>query len=415
MRKKHGIISQVQPHSIGAELGLRPGDAVFAINGHPLRDVIDYRFYSAEEELELLVRQGGEEILYEIERDWDEPLGLEFTAPTFDGMRVCNNNCVFCFVKQMPPKLRATLYLKDDDYRYSFLYGNFVTLTNLRDDDWARIEEQHLSPLYVSVHATETALRRQLLGNPRAPDILLQLRRLKAANIEIHTQIVLMPGLNDGAHLERTVCDLRALEVDSIAIVPVGLTRFHSGDLRTFTAPEARGVLAQVTAWQFSRLYLSDEWYLLAGAQFPPASAYDDFPQIENGVGLVRTMLDEFRKWRGSHDIISASSPKTLVCGTLIAPLLRELLADWENITILPITNHFFGATVTVSGLLTGRDVIAALQHQDAAQTVFLPRAMLDAAGRVTLDDMTVAEIARAIGKTIQVAESIANDDLLCG
>jgi len=287
---------------------MRPGDRLLAINGRVLRDIIDARFYASDSRLELSVERAGDVFRVDVERQYGQELGLEFAHPTFDvDIRRCASDCDFCFVKMNAPGMRRTLSIKDDDYRYSFLFGHFVTLTNLTRADWARLEEQGLGPLYVSVHATEPELRRKMLGSRRAPDILEQLRRLAELGIEVHTQIVLVPGQNDEAHLERTLADLLALferPVQSVGIVPVGLTRFHDGSCRPYTPGESAGVLDQVEPWRSQArkqtgctfVYPSDEWYLVAGRDVPPAKAYDGFPQLENGVGMVRQLLDE---WAG--------------------------------------------------------------------------------------------------------------------
>ena len=303
-----GVIATVAPGSVAARLGLRPHDELLAINGHVLRDVLDYQFYAADEALTLEVRRDGETQRYQVTRGYDQELGLEFTEPTFDGIRRCRCRCPFCFIQQMPPHMRRSLYVKDDDYRYSFLFGNFVTLTNLTEEDWQRLEEQRLSPLYVSVHATDPELRQRILGTPAASDILGQLRRLAALGITIQAQIVLVPGLNDGAALQQTVSDLAALypDVESVGIVPVGLTRYHPGELGGVTPAQAAALVAQAEAWQAAYqselgarfVYCSDELYLLAGRPLPPADAYDDFPQLENGIGLTRQLLDEYERLR---------------------------------------------------------------------------------------------------------------------
>ncbi|MCK4317098.1 MAG: DUF512 domain-containing protein, partial [Anaerolineae bacterium] len=296
------VISAVGPDSLAGRVDLQPGDELVSINGHYLRDVIDVRFYSAEGHLVLRGRRNGEEFTVETGRRYDEPLGLEFAHPTFDGIRRCDNRCEFCFVAQMPSGLRRSLYVKDDDYRYSFLFGNYVTLTNLDEGDWDRIGEQHLSPLYVSVHATDPDLRRRLLCNPAAPDVMVQLRRLAGLGVEVHTQIVVLPGFNDGPHLERSIGDLAGLypAVRSVSLVPVGLTRYHRGGCRLHTDAEMQVVLEQATGWQ-ARLqerlgvyfaYLSDEWYLRLGEEVPPTAAYDGLDLTENGVGLVRRFLE---------------------------------------------------------------------------------------------------------------------------
>ena len=416
---KGGVIAEVRLGSISAELGLQPGDVLLSINGHVLRDVIDCRFYGAEEELELVVGRGGERIVYQVERGYDQELGIEFAEPTFDGLRLCNNRCEFCFFKGMPRGMRRSLYVKDDDYRYSFLFGNYITLTNLTEDDWDRLAEQRLSPLYVSVHATDLALRRSILGNPAAPDVVEQLKRLGWLGIQVHAQVVLIPGLNDDQHLARTVADLAALypTVQSVAVVPLGLTKYHRCPFRLYEPEEAGPILAQISAWQpeYRRqhgpnlVYASDEWYLLAGLEVPPSEEYDGFPQLENGVGLTRVFLDEILDIR---DCRSWVGRVTLVSGTLSAPLLKDVAAKvagrmgWE-IEVVPVVNDFFGPTVTVSGLLTGRDVIEALWGRDLGDVVFLPRAMFDASGELTLDDMTPAAIGERLGVRVEVAGTI--------
>jgi putative radical SAM enzyme (TIGR03279 family) len=399
---------------------MRPGDQLVSINDHVLRDVVDYRFYGAEEELEIIVERDGQRTVLQVERGYDEDLGIEFAAPTFDGIRRCNSQCAFCFIAGMPKGMRASLYVRDDDYRYSFLFGNFITLTNLTEADWQRLAEQRLSPLYISVHATDLALRRRILGNPAAPDVMDQLHRLGELGIQLHTQIVLMPGLNDGPALVQTVADLSALYpiVQSIAIVPVGLTRYHRCDLHPYRPDEAEPILDQITAWQkevqrehgLNLVYASDEWYLLAGHEVPPADEYDGFPQLENGVGLTRVFLDEWEETRSSVQGAAFKVGKiTLVCGTLIAPLLAEIAAELDQLTgleveVIPVVNEFFGPTVTVSGLLTGQDVMAALQKRALGDAVFLPRTLFDAAGEVTLDDMTALEIGARLGARVEIA-----------
>ncbi len=419
----YGTVSVVQPGSIAEELGIQPGDQVVSINGHVLRDTIDYRFYAAEERLKIVTLRAGKERVYEVRRDYKRDLGLEFTAPTFDGIRRCQCRCSFCFVQQMPPGLRRTLYIRDDDYRYSFLFGNFVTLTNLTREDWIRLEEQRLSPLYVSVHATDVALRRQILGNPTVPDIMAQLRGLGNLGITVHTQIVLVPGLNDEAALTKSVSDLASLFpiVQSIAIVPVGLTRYHRRGLRSLTPSEAGDLIHRMQPRQAryrrrrgaNLVYLSDEIYLLAGHPLPPAEAYDDFPQLENGVGLTRQLLDE---WEGIRETAQAIRPgyrkATLVCGTLIAPILQSVIpplgdAVGVHFEVVPVSNRFFGSSVTVSGLLVGEDVISALRRHELGDLVVLPRAMFDAAGECTLDDWTLDDISRELGVRTAVAGTL--------
>jgi putative radical SAM enzyme (TIGR03279 family) len=431
-----GVISSIKDGSIGAKFGLRPGDELISINGHPLRDVIDYTFYGAEEELEIIFIRDGRRIALRVRRDYEEDLGIDFAEPTFDGVRLCNNRCFFCFVDQLPKGMRRSLYIKDDDIRLSFLFGNFVTLTNLNEADWERLAEQRLSPLYISVHATDLKLRRRLLGNPSAPDVIEQIRRLGELGIQVHAQIVLIPGLNDGEHLSRTVASLAALHptVQSIAVIPLGLTKHHPPGLRPYSPDEARAIVAQVKSWQnkyrgrcgLGLVYASDEWYLLAGEEVPKADEYDGFPQLENGVGLTRLLLDEGVQVGGvtlgkSQLMESAAScadespiPRcrslvTLVCGKLIAPVLEGKAVELSEVfgmevDVLPVENRFFGPTVTVSGLLTGRDVVEALRERELGEVVFLPRAMFDSAGERTLDDMSLAEIREELGVRVEFA-----------
>jgi putative radical SAM enzyme (TIGR03279 family) len=434
-----GRIASVAPGSLAAELDLRPGDELLAINDHPLRDVIDVQFYSAQEALDLLVRRDDELTLYEAERDYDQPLGIEFTHPTFDvDIRRCNNLCEFCFVLQTAPRMRRTLYVKDDDYRYSFLQGHYVTLTNLSDEDWARIEEQHLSPLYVSVHATDLALRRQILRNPGAPDVLAQLDWLGQRGVETHTQVVVTPGLNDGPHLDRSITDLATLwpAVRSVSVVPVGITRHHKYGHRPNTHAEARVVFDQVSAWQQKFLaelgvrfaYLTDEWYLLLEEPIPPAEAYDDLALQENGLGMVREFLDEWRglgigdwglgirDWGHLHLSpqvqVSGIGKVTLVTGTLFGPVLSTVAAEFGKMTgveveVVPVVNRRLGETITVAGLLMGHDIIQQLQGRELGDLVILPRITFDHPDGIALDDVSPEQIAQALDRKVVLADTM--------
>jgi len=431
-----GLITQVEPGGLGAELGVQPGDVLLEVNDHPVRDVIDVRFYSAEELVTWRVCRSNQELRLVARRQPVQPLGVEFAHPTFDvDVLRCNNRCEFCFVNQSPPGMRRSLYIKDDDYRYSFLFGQFVTLTNLTEADWQRIEEQHLSPLYVSVHATQPEVRRRILGKPDAPDIMEQLRWFQARHIQIHAQLVLVPGLNDGEQLEHSLRDLLPCypTVLSVAVVPVGLTARHACRLRPYRPDEAGQVLHQVEPWRrrcrqemgVTWVYPSDEWYLLAGRRIPPAAHYDDFPQLENGVGMVRQFLDDWvrlkrRLTRGK--VRQPDQPEKalrqrsacLVCGELAAPVLRqvanEMNALWgTRLHVRPVINHWYGL-VTASGLLTGRDVIQQLKAAAGAgiqlgELVFLPRVMFDATGQWTLDDMTPTQLQQELGLPLCIAQ----------
>lgn len=418
-----GRITRVLPSTLAEAAGLRPGDVLRSINGHVLHDVIDYRFYSAEEILELVVERNGQLFTLAIERGYGEDLGLEFATPTFDGMRRCRNHCDFCFINQMPPGLRKSLYVKDDDYRYSFLFGNFITLTNLEEQDWIRLAEQRLSPLYISVHATDAQLRARLLGVPAAPDILEQIRRLGAIGIEVHTQIVVIPGFNDGTVLERTVQDLTSLypTVRSVGVVPVGITRYHSCGLRPVSVREAKKIVTQLRLqqqlcrqqWGVALVYPSDEFYLMANLPIPSAKAYNGFPQLANGIGLTRQLLDDWKRLKRGHQIRWTHGRTTFVCGTLIAPVLRAIAGELSSligtdIQVVSVRNQFFGETVTVSGLLTAADVIQALRGQAIGDLLVLPASMFDASGRVTLDEYAQKDIEEELGVRVVVAGKLS-------
>ena len=421
-----GVISAVAPDSLAADLDLRPGDRIASINGRPLLDVLDYQFVSADGIVELSVLRDGEQLLFELDGD-ESDLGVEFDAPTFDGLRRCRNNCAFCFVPQNPRAARKSLFVKDDDYRYSILYGGFVTLTNLTESDWTRLAEQRLSPLNVSVQATDPDVRRRLIGNPKAPDVVEQLRRLTGLGIVVNAQVVLCPGLNDGAQLDRTISDLAELRpgVATLSVVPVGLTdvglRRDSG-VRRHTSDEARATLDQVEAWRkrFRResgesfVHASDEFYLLAGRPVPAARQYDGFTQYSNGVGMLRTTFDELARLRRSAAARrpAAVGHATVVTGTLAAPALAPVFAEVGRllgceIDLLAVENRFFGPSVTVAGLLTAVDVVAAARGRDLGEVVLLSRHALDSDGERFLDDATPADLATVLGRRVEFAATL--------
>ena len=424
--KAGGRVAHVRPGSLAFRLGLRPGDELVTVNGQMVRDVLDVQFLTAEEHLTLGVRRGDTWLEVEADRAYGEDLGWEFAEPLFDGVRTCRNRCPFCFLKGLPPGLRQSLYLRDDDYRLSFLFGNFITLTNLTEGDWQRIGEQHLSPLYVSVHATDPEVRARCFGRPDLPDILEQLARLGQMGIAVHAQVVLTPGLNDGPHLERTLRDLseHVPPVQSVSVVPVGLTRYSPPGLRGYTREEAKRLLGDLRRWQEEArtrfgvrwVYASDEWYFLARRRVPAAAHYDGFPQLENGVGLTRQWLDDWARFRSRWRRNPRRAPRrqrvVLVCGTMIAPVMAEMAA-WvrdqagADHAVRPVENRFFGPSVTVSGLLTGADIAQSLRGE-GADAFLLPRAMWDLAGRETLDGWTVEQLARELGAPVHVAGGVA-------
>ena len=421
-----GLIAAIQADSIASQQGWQPGDRLVALNGHVLRDVIDYRFYQADEEVTVLLERGGRQSSVAIRKDPDEDLGVQFAEGLFDRLSTCRNDCPFCFLKGLPRGLRRTLYLKDDDYRYSFLFGNFVTLTNLSETDWERIAEQCLSPLYVSVHATVPAARRFLLGNPQAPDVLPQLRRLGSLGIQVHTQIVLVPAHNTGTVLTQTVSELASLypAVQSRGIVPVGLTS-ASRNLRGVTVGEAREIADRHRVWHGEcrrktgqgLVYLADELFLRGGLPVPGARYYDGFPQLENGIGLVRGLLDDWSRLKRRLRLRQLSlSPLrlTLLCGTLAAPVLQQIAEEWNSLLpaqcrVIPVESGLFGPSVTVSGLLTAGDIAAALQGQPPGDLVILPCVMFDAGGRITLDDSTPVMLEKVVGVPIAMAGNMSD------
>lgn len=417
-------ITNVAPRSVAARAGLHAGDVLLALNGMPLRDVIDVQVYAAEPALEFLIERGGRQKTLRANRRYGQVLGLAFEMELFDGdIRACRNHCEFCFVNQMATDLRRSLYVKDDDYRLSFLHGNYITLTNLDESDWERIEEQHLSPLYVSVHATEPDVRVGLLHNPRAGQIMEHLARLSDMDVEVHTQAVLVPGRNDGAHLDRTITDLAALypAVTDVTVVPVGLTRWHNPKLRPYTDAEAVAVLAQVLDWQarlhaelgIGFVYPSDEWFLRAGAAIPLLTAYDNLlpALVENGVGMVRLFLDGWDTLQA--ELAQLGGPHQMwVTGTLFAPVLQEKVQTFTAYTgltaeVVAVPNRAFGETVTVAGLLTVSDILAELRGRELGDVLVLPDECFRGPNARALDDKSAADIQQATGRPVFVVAQV--------
>jgi len=425
--RRGGVVLSVAPRSLAAEMGLQPGDVVVAVNGHAVEDVIDVQYYAADDEVQITYRRDSRRRLARAPRQFNQPLGLDFAHPTFDiDIRRCRNLCPFCFVLQMAPHMRRTLYIKDDDFRYSFLYGHFVTLTNLSRRDWRRIEQQHLSPLYISVHATLPKIRRQCLGLHSAPDILKQLRWLRDRQIEMHTQIVVTPGLNDGAALDRSVRDLAGFypAIQSVSVVPVGLTKHHRYGRRLNTPEESARVLAAVRGWQaeFQRklgvrfVYPTDEWFLSLGRRVPPKAYYDGLELEENGLGQARGFLDHWRRLkkeladRPAHRRLRRRA--TLVTGRLFETTLRPAADEFNaltgaRLTVRGVENERLGSGVTVAGLLMGRDIVAQLKGQDLGELVILPRIMFDHPCGLSLDDVTPLDVAQDLGRPVFLAETM--------
>jgi putative radical SAM enzyme (TIGR03279 family) len=422
-----GVIAHISPESIASELGLMPGDKILAVNGQAVTDLIDLSFAFADEDIELLVeRLSGQQEIFEIEKDYDEDMGIEFESAVFDGVRRCANKCIFCFVDQMAPDMRQSLYVKDDDYRLSFLYGNFVTLTNLTQKDIDRIRRLHLSPLYVSVHATDGQVRARMLNNKRAGDIMGQLKALTEFGVEIHTQVVLCPGENDGEILEKTFSNLYSLHpsVLSLAIVPVGLTKFRDNchPLRGFTQEESIKIIDMVSAWQQqcrqkdgnSFVYLSDEFYLAAGCPIPEYEFYDGFPQLENGIGLVRSFLAEWQEADFIQDGYKEPTYLDVICGVSAEKVLRPLIDDLKvanlNVRLIPVQNQFFGEAITVTGLLTAQDILDKLKSLPGKRTgIILPGVALRKGEDIFLDDKNPEYIADGLDVPVKVAYSASD------
>ena len=416
------LIQEVAPDSIAEEVGLASGDRLLAINDRSIEDVLDYRYVASihETEMTLRVLKGSGEVWeIEIEKEEDEDLGFELEGIQ---TRICNNNCIFCFVHQLPrgKQIRRTLRVKDEDFRLSFLFGHYLTLTNLSEADFHRIIEQRLSPLYVSVHATDPELRRYLLQTRKPDDLLGNLRRLVDKGIKLHTQIVLMPGINDGQNLERTINDLRQFypSIMSVSIVPVGLTDHRKGlpQLRPADEAYAHQTIAHVARIQKNNLdkvgvpfcFLGDEFYIKAKHPIPPRSHYGEFPLVENGVGMVRNFLDEFAatvslKWKRPRNLPIRG---TAVTGKIFYPILKDCIDQMNSkfqldLHCLPADNFFFGKGITVAGLLSGSDIYASVENQMYGDYLVIPSECMTGENGLFLDDWVRADLQNRLQKPV--------------
>lgn len=420
-----GNISGVRKHSLAENAGIKPGEKLLSVCGAQVKDIIELSFYASDYEVELEIENAaGEKRLVFIAKHPDEDLGIEFESAVFDKVSTCYNNCIFCFVDQMIPGMRPGLYVRDDDYRLSFLYGNFITLTNMKEEDFQRIINTHMSPLYVSVHATTPEVRCKMMNNRFAGELMDKLQRLLDAGIQVHTQIVCCPTYNDGEVLAKSFEDLYALHpgVLTMAIVPVGLTknREHLHPLRTFTKEEAAAIVDMVTPWQErcrketgkSFVYLGDEFYLLAEKELPPEAWYDGFPQLENGIGLTSSFLIE---WEATLKVLSqaqAASPAVIPVGEsaykVLKPVIDAFNAKYNAAhKLVAVKNEFFGGKVNVTGLLVGGDILKAVPN-DAR--VILPAVVLNK-DNLFLDDMSFDEFNAKHQGTVEVA--VGAKDLL--
>ena len=424
MKETRHVIKRVLPGSIAEELELEPGDELLSVNGQQIEDVFDYHYLINDEYLEILIRKPDqEEWELEIEKDYEEDLGIEFDSSLMDEYRSCRNKCIFCFIDQMPKGMRDTLYFKDDDSRLSFLQGNYVTLTNMSDHDIDRIIRYHLSPINISFQTTNPELRCRMLNNRFAGDIFPKVQRLYEAGIEMNGQIVLCKGINDGEELERSIRDLSKYlpHLRSVSIVPVGLSRYREDlyPLEPFTKEDAQKVLDTVKKWQdqlypqygLHFIHCSDEWYILAQQPIPREEEYDGYLQLENGVGMVRLLESEVLEELSNRKPDDRKRRISIATGKLAAPFIRENISHIQKlypgieVNVYSIRNDFFGETITVSGLVTGQDLKKQLAGRELGECLLIPCNMLRAGENVFLDDVTVEELEAELGVPVEVVD----------
>ena len=429
MGKQFHVITAVEPGSIAEECGLEPGDRIARINGNEIEDIFDYQYYIQEDFLEVQVlTKDDEECTLEIEKEEDEDLGIEFESSLMDEYHSCCNKCVFCFIDQMPPGMRETLYFKDDDSRLSFLQGNYITLTNMKDKDIDRIIRYHLAPINISVHTTNPELRCQMLHNRFAGDVLQKIKRLSDAGIPMNSQIVLCKGINDGEELDRTIRELGEFlpYMESLSVVPVGLTKFRDNlpKLDPFTKEDALKVLEQIQGWQkhfkekynTSFVHASDEWFILAENDFPPEEYYEGYGQLENGVGMMRLLITEVENRLAELEGDSRERKVSVATAKLAYPTIVKLAQEVQDkypniqIQVYCITNHFFGEKITVTGLLTGQDIIAQLKNRDLGEELFLPSNVLKADEDIFLDVISLKELSDSLQVPVNIIQSEGED-----
>lgn len=407
-------IETIYPHSLAHAAGLQANDRLLRINDHEVHDFLDLQFYGADEELTISYLRNGTEHTIHILQDWETPLGIE---PVEHRCRTCANHCIFCFVDQMRPGIRDTLHIKDDDFRLSFVFGNFITLTNLAQLDVHKIIEQRLSPLYISVHTTNPVLHKRMLRYKHDFEILPTLRQLSQADISFHTQIVVVPGWNDGIELERSLRDLSAPDVNalSIGIVPVGITKFRESltPISRLDGPQAAAVLS--LASRFPKAFCSDEFYLLSQSPIPPTEFYDDFSQLENGIGMTRLLLDNWTEMQEDFcdDLALTGNRFVFVCGNLIQPVIQQIASQITqrtglSVRVQAIDNQFLGSMVTVTGLLAAQDIFAQLQLAEDEVPVFSGGIFND--DLLTIDNVEQAAFTRHFGKAIMVVQEEFDD-----
>ncbi len=429
MKKQWHLITGVETGSIGEECGLEPGDKLGNVNGNEITDIFDYQYYIQENYLEVeILTKDGQECLLEIEKDEEEDLGIHFESYLMDEYSSCCNKCIFCFIDQMPPGMRDTLYFKDDDSRLSFLQGNYITLTNMKEKDMDRVIRYHLAPINISVHTTNPTLRCQMLNNRFAGDVLEKIQRFADAEIPMNSQVVLCKGINDGEELDRTIGELGEFlpYMESLSVVPVGLTRYrdHLPTLQSFTKEDAQNVLEQIHRWQehfkktkgTSFVHASDEWFILAGWDFPPEEYYEGYGQLENGVGMMRLLISEVEEALEKTEGDQRKRKVSLATAKLAFPTVQKLAEDIQSkypqidIRVYCIENLFFGEKITVSGLLTGQDIRNQLQGQDLGEELLLPCNVLKADEDIFLDDMTLEELSASLQVSVNIIQSDGQD-----
>ncbi len=424
------VISSVYKASIAEELGIEKGDVLLSINKEKIEDIIEYKFFIAEEYLEVEVeKKNGEIHIYEIEKEYDEDLGMEFVNPIIDEAKSCRNKCMFCFIDQLPKGMRKTLYFKDDDSRLSFLQGNFITLTNMSEKDIEKMIKYRISPVNISVHTTNSALRMKMLNNKNAGKVYEIMKKLGEAGIEMNCQIVLCPEINDGKNLEKTLDDLKQLypQVKSVAIVPVGLTKFREGlfPLKEFNKESAKHVIHEIENIQNKLLskigsrfvFLSDEFYIMAQTEMPSYDAYEGFPQIENGVGLIVKFKEEINHYLDKVNLrLKKEKIISIATGASAFEFMKQLSFDIMNkienlkINVYKIRNHYFGESITVAGLLTGEDIFCQLKDKELGNALIIPKSMLKADEDVFLDDMKLSELEKKLNVKVLPAKSQGRD-----
>ncbi len=429
MEKQWHLITGVEPGSIAEECGLEPGDRIGAVNGHEIEDFFDYQYYIEEEFLRVeVLTKDGEECTLEIEKEEDEDLGLVFESFLMDDYNSCCNKCMFCFIDQMPPGMRETLYFKDDDSRLSFLQGNYITLTNMKEKDIDRVIRYHLAPINISVHTTNPELRCRMLHNRFAGDVMEKIRRFSDAGIPMNSQVVLCKGINDGEELDRTIRELGDFLpcMESLSVVPVGLTKYRDDlpKLEAFTKEDAKKVLSQIQGWQkhfletrgTSFVHASDEWFILAGEEFPPVDYYEGFGQLENGVGMMRLLISEVEERLSELTGDDREKSVSIATAKLAFPTIRKLAEQVTakyprmHIHVYCIENTFFGEQITVSGLLTGQDIERQLKGRELGDELLLSCNVLKADEDIFLDDMSLSALSESLQVPVNIIQSEGQD-----